>query len=294
MEVVILGAATGAVGAIGLGAAGWGIGTAPAVTVLDGAGGGVAGAAVGAALGILGAGAAGAAGGAFGTLAGAAGGAAAGLVAVGAPAGFVAAGAAAGAAPPPAITTFRSLAPKTPATSSGTTVCFWSVRLASPFGPMAARMSDSGKSIIVPSCEVSCENVPAGAPLRNWPKGIRTAPLRNCCTATAVGIANVPAGRSNTIVAKLSGSQERISFNGMAIVSPTGAVARVPGMAAAGVAGAAGFAALGVAAGAGVWAGTGTDSSVTGTLGGGLVVLENNFLKTPNINRAVVYCARTH
>jgi hypothetical protein len=169
------------------------------------------------------------------------------------------------------------------------------VRLASPFGPIAARISDSGKSIIVPSCEVSCENVPAGAPLRNWPNGIRTAPVRNCCTATAVGIANVPAGRSNTSAAKLSGSQERISFSGMAIVSPAGAVARVPGIAAVWVAGAAGFAALGVAAGTGVWAGsTGTDSSVTGTLGGGLVVLENNFLKTPNINRAVVYCARTH
>lgn len=157
MEVVILGAATGAAGAIGFGAGVCGIGIAPAVTVLAGAGGGTAGAtgaAAGIAFGTLGTGAAGAAGAAFATLAGAA-------------AGLVAAGAAAGAAPPPAITTFRSLAPKTPATSSGTTVRFWSVRLARPFGPIWARINDSGKSIIVLLCEVSCENVPAGAPLRN-------------------------------------------------------------------------------------------------------------------------------
>ena len=95
--------------------------------------------------------------------------------------------------------------------------------------------------------------------------------------------------RSNTRAATLSGSNVKISFNGKAIVSPPGAAGR----AAAGVV-AAGAAGDGLGADEGVGAGAGgvTDSSTAGAADDVLVVLEKNFLKTPNINRAAFYSAR--
>jgi hypothetical protein len=140
-------------------------------------------------------------------------------------------------------------------------------------------------------------NVPGGEPLRNCAKGILTAPFRNCSTATLAESENIPPGRSKTSAAKSSGRHERISFNGNAIMSPVGAALRMgagAGDVAAGLgAGAAAGGPDGLGGGAGM--GAGTDSSFTGAAaGGGLDGLENNLLKTPNINRVVVHTARTH
>jgi hypothetical protein len=291
MEVVILGAAAGGPAAVsGFGAIGAGIGAATGATGLGALGGGAAVTGLGA----LGAGAAGAAVTGLGALGGGAAGAAA-AAALGA------VGAAAGAGLPGEITTLRSLAPKTPATSSGTSVRFWSARLASPPGPIAARIRDNGKSIRESSCEESFANVPGGEPWRNCAKGILTAPVRNCSAAKAAERKNIPAGRSKTSAAKSSGSHERISFNGNAIISPVSAVLR--GGTGAGD-GAAGFGARAAAAGAagaagvegfagGAGAGVRTEPSVAGAAGGVLVDLENNLLKTPNIILAAVHPGRT-
>jgi len=165
----------GAGAGIGAGAGGLGGGAAGATVTGRGAGGGATGA--GAGLGATGAGTAGGGFGATGAGAGAgfgAAGAAAGAAATGfAGAGGAAAGAAAVAAPCP------FLPAKTPFTSSGRAICLWSDRLASPPGPSAARINGKGKSIKVASCVKLFANVPPGAPWRNCEKGIRTAPVRS-------------------------------------------------------------------------------------------------------------------
>jgi hypothetical protein len=140
-------------------------------------------------------------------------------------------------------------------------------------------------------------NVPGGEPWRNCEKGILTAPVRNCSTAKPAERKNMPLGRSKTSAAKLSGSHAIISFNGNAIISPVRAV-----LGAGAGDGAAGFGARAATAGAagvegfggGAATGVRTGASVAGPAGGALVVLENNLLKTPNINRAAVQSARTN
>jgi len=287
MEVVGLGAAgRGATGVIGFGAIGAGAAAgAKGLGALAGGARGVIG------LGALGGAATGATG--LAALGGAATGAA-GLAALGAGAAGLDAlgGGAAGAAVAALgaagtaegrvgeMVTWRSLAPKTPVTSSGTSTRFWLERRASPAEPTAFRIAARGKSIKELSLEASSANVPGGEPWRNCEKGILTVPDRNCFTASEAEKENDPPGDCKTSAATSLGSCAMMSFSGNAIMSPAGVAVRV---------GAGDGAAGAEVPGGGAGAGARTGASATGAAaGGGLACLENIFLKTPNINRRAI------
>jgi hypothetical protein len=125
------------------------------------------------------------------------------------------------------------------------------------------------------SCAALSVKVPGGEPWRNWPKGILTAPVRNCANAKLADKGNNTPGRDKTCAASSLGSRARISFNGKEITSPVCVRA-------------------GLAAGAG-GGGAETAGGCGGgaAVGGGLPGFQNSFLKSPNMDRAISYNAKT-
>jgi hypothetical protein len=215
----------------------------------------------------------GAAGAGLGTLAGEATGAVVvGLGAVGAAGDAATAGAAPLIGP--------CLVAKTPLTSSGTIVRLWSVLLAKPREPIAARISGRGRSSKAVSCVALSANVPGGELRRNIENGIRTAPVRNCSKAMLAGKVNIPPGRDKTSGASVLGNRKSTSFKGNEIWSPL-CFAAGP------------FATTGeLGAGADGRTGARTSAAVV-TAGGGGADFENSFLKTPNMDRAAGHTAST-
>jgi hypothetical protein len=161
---------------------------------------------------------------------------------------------------------------------------------------MAPRIKGRGKSIRESSWVASSAKVPCGEPCRNWEKGILTAPVRNCSTATLADKENITPGRIKTCAARPFGSRERISFNGNSIIPlaclGAGSAARSEAGADTAVLGAglnaAGAEAIGVRAGAAT-----AFSAIGATVGGGLTDFENNFLKRPNMARVSPHTAST-
>lgn len=71
------------------------------------------------------------------------------------------------------------LPPKTPVTSGGTSICFWSDRRASMSGLIDDKIFCSGNATIVSSAAPSAVKTPGGAACRMSPKRTRTDPVGN-------------------------------------------------------------------------------------------------------------------